>query len=59
MPGVTDVVKLTSVDVWITWWGDGKFRPSDDVGFWLGLYTSMSVAETVFISLAIMYVPGF
>ncbi|KAK2593714.1 hypothetical protein QQS21_008579 [Conoideocrella luteorostrata] len=40
--------------VWITWWGDGKFRPSDDVGFWLGLYTAMSMGETVFISLAIM-----
>jgi hypothetical protein len=52
------VLANQSVDVWITWWGDGRFRPSDDVGFWLGLYTSMSVTETIFISLAIMYVPS-
>jgi hypothetical protein len=41
------------LDVWITWWGDGKGRPSTDLGYWLSIYTIMSAFEGVFITLAI------
>lgn len=43
-------------DVWITWWGDATFRPSGDVGFWLGIYGFLSISEPIFIGLAIMSV---
>ncbi|KAJ4255444.1 hypothetical protein NW762_009439 [Fusarium torreyae] len=39
--------------VWITWWGDGKGRDSTDVGYWLSIYTVLSLLEGVFITLAI------
>ncbi|KAM0561862.1 hypothetical protein ACHAPJ_003033 [Fusarium lateritium] len=41
--------------VWITWWGDGKGRDSTDVGYWLSIYTVLSLLEGVFITLAIAF----
>ncbi|KAK4083017.1 uncharacterized protein Triagg1_1907 [Trichoderma aggressivum f. europaeum] len=41
--------------VWLTWWGDGRGRSSNDVGYWLSIFTVMAVIEAVLISLAIMH----
>ncbi|KAL6910741.1 multidrug resistance-related protein [Trichoderma evansii] len=41
--------------VWLTWWGDGRGRPSNDVGYWLSIFTVMAAIEAVLISLAIMH----
>ncbi|KAL7945596.1 P-loop containing nucleoside triphosphate hydrolase protein [Trichoderma barbatum] len=41
--------------VWLTWWGDGRGRASNDVGYWLSIFTVMAVAEAVLISLAIWH----
>ncbi|UKZ70396.1 uncharacterized protein TrAtP1_011377 [Trichoderma atroviride] len=41
--------------VWLTWWGDGRGRPSNDVGYWLSIFTVLAVVEAVLISLAIMH----
>ncbi|UKZ93816.1 uncharacterized protein TrAFT101_008724 [Trichoderma asperellum] len=41
--------------VWLTWWGDGRGRSSNDVGYWLSIFTFMAVIEAVLISLAIMH----
>ncbi|KAM0258788.1 hypothetical protein ACHAQJ_003630 [Trichoderma viride] len=41
--------------VWLTWWGDGRGRSSNDVGYWLSIFTVMAVIEAVLISLAIMF----
>ncbi|KAL9471318.1 hypothetical protein ACSS6W_009259 [Trichoderma asperelloides] len=41
--------------VWLTWWGDGRGRSSNDVGYWLSIFTLLAVIEAVLISLAIMH----
>ncbi|KAM0452349.1 hypothetical protein ACHAO4_005560 [Trichoderma viride] len=41
--------------VWLTWWGDGRGRSSNDVGYWLSIFTVLAVIEAVLISLAIMH----
>ncbi|KAL7903374.1 multidrug resistance-related protein [Trichoderma sp. TUCIM 5745] len=41
--------------VWLTWWGDGRGRSSNDVGYWLSVFTCLAVEEAVLISLAIMH----
>ncbi|KAL7925556.1 multidrug resistance-related protein [Trichoderma austrokoningii] len=41
--------------VWLTWWGDGRGRSSNDVGYWLSIFTFLAVVEAVLISLAIMH----
>ncbi|UKZ46329.1 hypothetical protein TrVGV298_000530 [Trichoderma virens] len=40
--------------VWLTWWGDGRGRASNDVAYWLSIFTVMAVVEATLISLAIM-----
>lgn len=45
---------LTCIAVWVTWWGNGKGHPSTDVGYWLGIFTTLAVLEGFFISIAIM-----
>ncbi|TFB04442.1 Multidrug resistance-associated protein 1 [Trichoderma ghanense] len=42
--------------VWLTWWGDGRGRSSNDVGYWLSIFTFLAVIEATLISLAIMQV---
>ncbi|EHK26141.1 uncharacterized protein TRIVIDRAFT_36031 [Trichoderma virens Gv29-8] len=41
--------------VWLTWWGDGRGRASNDVAYWLSIFTVMAVVEATLISLAIMH----
>ncbi|RFU76786.1 multidrug resistance-related [Trichoderma arundinaceum] len=41
--------------VWLTWWGDGRGRSSNDVAYWLSIFTVMAVIEASLISLAIMH----
>ncbi|KAL6878945.1 P-loop containing nucleoside triphosphate hydrolase protein [Trichoderma novae-zelandiae] len=41
--------------VWLTWWGDGRGRSSNDVGYWLSVFTVMAVIEATLISLAIIH----
>lgn len=40
-------------DVWLTWWGDGKGHSSRDIGYWLSVYSVLSVLEGLFVTLAI------
>ncbi|KPM44027.1 ABC transporter C family member 12 [Neonectria ditissima] len=39
--------------VWITWWGDGRGHDSKDLGYWLSIYTVLSILEGVLITLSI------
>ncbi|CAG7565483.1 unnamed protein product [Fusarium equiseti] len=39
--------------VWVTWWGDGRGRDSTDVGYWLSIYTVLSLFEGLLITAAI------
>ncbi|KAF7558681.1 hypothetical protein G7046_g5481 [Stylonectria norvegica] len=39
--------------VWLTWWGDGKGHASSDIGYWLSIYTVLSVLEGFLITAAI------
>ncbi|CAM1508146.1 Fc.00g049940.m01.CDS01 [Cosmosporella sp. VM-42] len=41
--------------VWLTWWGDGKGHSSGDVGYWLSIYSVLSVLEGVLVSVAIAH----
>ncbi|EGR49492.1 uncharacterized protein TRIREDRAFT_60116 [Trichoderma reesei QM6a] len=41
--------------VWLTWWGDGRGRSSNDVGYWLSIFTLLAVIEATLISLAIIH----
>lgn len=47
---------MIDLAVWLTWWGDGRGRPSNDVGYWLSIFTVMAAIEAILISLAIMSV---
>jgi len=31
--------------VMLTWWGDGRGRPSNDLGYWLSLYATLGVLQ--------------
>ncbi|KAH6893257.1 P-loop containing nucleoside triphosphate hydrolase protein [Thelonectria olida] len=39
--------------VWITWWGEGKGHSSNDLGYWMSIYTVMSLLEGILITFAI------
>ncbi|KAH7303548.1 P-loop containing nucleoside triphosphate hydrolase protein [Stachybotrys elegans] len=39
--------------VWLAWWGEGYHRSSDDVGYWLGTYTSFAVLDVVFLTISV------
>ncbi|KAL6875382.1 P-loop containing nucleoside triphosphate hydrolase protein [Trichoderma longibrachiatum] len=41
--------------VWLTWWGDGRGRSSNDVAYWLSIFTFLAVIEATLISLAIIH----
>ncbi|PTB69610.1 P-loop containing nucleoside triphosphate hydrolase protein [Trichoderma citrinoviride] len=41
--------------VWLTWWGDGRGRSSNDVGYWLSIFTVLAAIEATLISLAIIH----
>ncbi|KAI5461452.1 P-loop containing nucleoside triphosphate hydrolase protein [Mariannaea sp. PMI_226] len=39
--------------VWITWWGDGRGHSSNDLGYWMSIYTVLSALEGLIITIAI------
>ncbi|KAK5993610.1 ABC multidrug transporter B [Cladobotryum mycophilum] len=41
--------------VWLTWWGNGRGRSSNDIGYWLSTFTVLAVAEALFVAMAIMH----
>ncbi|KAL7937120.1 P-loop containing nucleoside triphosphate hydrolase protein [Trichoderma chlorosporum] len=40
--------------VWLTWWGDGRGHSSNDVAYWLSIFTVLAVVEAGLISMAIV-----
>ncbi|KAL7915178.1 P-loop containing nucleoside triphosphate hydrolase protein [Trichoderma velutinum] len=51
---IGNATSSTFRSVWLTWWGDGRGRSSNDVGYWLSIFTVLAVFEAVTVSLAIM-----
>lgn len=49
----TTLAHSMPTDVWLTWWGDGKGHSSRDIGYWLSVYSVLSVLEGLFVTLAI------
>lgn len=43
------------LDVWLSWWGEGHQRSSDDVAYWLGIYAAFGVLDVIFITASIGY----
>lgn len=40
--------------VWLTWWGDGNKRPSDDLGYWMTIFGLLASLDSCFIVTGIM-----
>lgn len=40
--------------VWLTWWGDGRKRPSDDLGYWMTIFGLLASLDSCFIVTGIM-----